>query len=103
MPELTERAEKEIVGHDFEHDDKPLFMYLDLPAPSMPTGEFAGKSKVPLYGDFVQRVEATVGRIMSVLDETGMRANMLLILSSDNGSVWYKSDETKCDHNFSPY
>ncbi len=101
LPELTTRAEKEIQDHHFERGSKPLFLYLALPAPHtpwLPTREFAGKSNVPLYGDFVQQVDDTVGRVMRALDETGMSENTLLIFSSDNGPVWYETDETKYGH-----
>lgn len=101
LPALTERAESEIRDHHFEHGEKPFFMYFALPAPHtpwVPTPEFAGTSRVPLYGDFVQQVDATVGRILDALDATGMGDDTLLIFTSDNGPVWYLEDETKYRH-----
>lgn len=101
LPVLTDRAEKEILNHHFEHGSEPFFMYFALPAPHtpwVPTRAFAGKSKVPLYGDFVRQVDAVVGRIMAALDETGMTENTLLVFTSDNGPVWYQADEEEYDH-----
>ena len=101
LPVLTARAEKEIHDHHFEHGDKPLFLYMALPAPHtpwVPTREFAGKSDVPLYGDFVQQVDATVGLIQKALEETGMSRDTLFIFTSDNGPVWYEEDEEKYGH-----
>lgn len=101
LPTLTKRAEQEIFDHHLKHGEQPLFMYMPLPAPHtpwVPTPEFVGKSAVPLYGDFVQQVDATVGRILKALEETGMRENTLLIFSSDNGPVWYAADEVKYEH-----
>lgn len=101
LPAFTKRAEREIHAHHFEHGDKPLFMYLALPAPHtpwLPTKEFEGTSDVPLYGDFVSQVDATVGRVMQALDETGMTDDTILIFTSDNGPVWYAEDEEKYNH-----
>ena len=101
LPELTKRVEKEIQDHHFERGSQPLFLYMPLPAPHtpwMPTREFAGKSDVPLYGDFIQQVDDTVGRVMRALDGTGMSENTLFIFSSDNGPVWYETDEVKYKH-----
>ena len=101
LPDLTKRAEQEILNHHFTHGEQPFFMYFALPAPHtpwLPTAEFEGKSKVPLYGDFVSQVDATVGRVMKALDETGMTDNTLLIFTSDNGPVWYAEDVEKYDH-----
>ena len=101
LPALTERAEQEIETHHVEHGEKPLFLYMPLPAPHtpwVPTEEFAGTSKVPLYGDFVSQVDATVGRVLHALDATGMTDNTLIFFTSDNGPVWYDEDEVKYQH-----
>jgi arylsulfatase A-like enzyme len=101
LPTLTERAEQEILAHGKSHRDQRLFLYLALPAPHtpwVPTAEFAGRSKVPLYGDFVMQVDATVGRILSALDEAQMAENTLVVFTSDNGPVWYEEDEVKYGH-----
>ena len=101
LPDLTARVEQEIENHHFDHGDKPLFLYMPLPAPHtpwVPTAKFAGKSDVPLYGDFVSQVDATVGRVMKALDATGMTDDTIFIFSSDNGPVWYDEDEAKYGH-----
>lgn len=101
LPTLTARAEQEILTHGESHADQPLFLYLALPAPHtpwVPTPEFAGKSKVPLYGDFVMQVDATVGRLLIALDKAKMSENTLILFTSDNGPVWYEEDETKYGH-----
>ena len=101
LPTLTERAEQEILTHGKSHRERPLFLYFALPAPHtpwVPTTEFAGRSKVPLYGDFVMQVDATVGRILAALDEAKMAENTLVVFTSDNGPVWYEEDEAKYMH-----
>jgi arylsulfatase A-like enzyme len=64
----------------------------------VPTAEFAGRSQVPLYGDFVMQVDATVGRVLAALDSAKMAENTLLVFTSDNGPVWYEEDEAKYGH-----
>jgi len=101
LPKFTERVEQEIREHRAEHADQPLFLYIALTAPHtpwLPTSEFAGQSDVPLYGDFVMQVDASVGRVVAALEAADMTENSLVIFSSDNGPVWYPSDEEKYGH-----
>ncbi|MCH5373830.1 MAG: sulfatase-like hydrolase/transferase, partial [Planctomycetes bacterium] len=101
LPTLTRRAEQEISEHGENHRERPLFLYLALPSPHtpwVPTEEFAGRSEVPLYGDFVMQVDATVGRVLKALDEARLSENTLVLFSSDNGPVWYEADEEKYGH-----
>ena len=79
----------------------PFFLYLALTAPHtpwLPTGEFRGQSEAGDYGDFVAQVDASVGRIMKILDETGLAGNTLIFFTSDNGPVWYEQDVERYDH-----
>jgi arylsulfatase A-like enzyme len=98
---LTRRTEQEIGEHGSAHRERPLFLYLALPSPHtpwVPTDEFAGRSQVPLYGDFVMQVDATVGRVLKALDDARLSENTLVLFSSDNGPVWYETDEEKYGH-----
>ncbi len=44
-----------------------------------------GKSQGGLFGDWVQEVDANVGRILDTLRETGLDKRTLVIFTSDNG------------------
>lgn len=71
--------------------ERPFFLYVPLAAPHtpwMPTDEFRGKTEVDWYGDFVAQVDASIGQIVNALDETGLRDDTLVIVTSDNGSHW---------------
>ncbi len=71
--------------------EKPFFLYLALAAPHtpwMPTEGYKGKSDVGEYGDFVQMVDAEVGRVLNTLDSLGMAENTIVVLTSDNGPFW---------------
>jgi arylsulfatase A-like enzyme len=56
-------------------------------------------SRAGLYGDFVEQVDDSMGRILAALDESGAAQNTLLIVTSDNGAPWSKPDvETSGGH-----
>lgn len=70
---------------------KPFFLYLALAAPHtpwMPTDKYRGQSGAGEYGDFVQMVDAEVGRVLRTLDSLGLRENTLVFFASDNGPFW---------------
>jgi arylsulfatase A-like enzyme len=74
---------------------QPYFAYVPLTGPHTPwapSAEFHGKSKIGLYGDFVEEVDAVIGRILKAVDATGEAANTLVIVTSDNGAPWEKRD-----------
>ncbi len=98
LPRLTEKAEEFIRR---QTPAKPFFLYFPLTGPHtpwMPTSEFRGKSGADWYGDFAVQVDATVGRVMKALDEKGLAANTLLIVTSDNGAHWLPEDIEKHGH-----
>lgn len=45
-----------------------------------------------MYGDFVEQVDAAVGRILDQLAASGVIDNTLVIVTSDNGAPWEKRD-----------
>lgn len=80
---LRERAKKPA---------QPFFLYFPLTGPHtpwVPSAPFRGKSKVGIYGDFVTEVDATVGRVMETLEQTGLASSTLLVVTSDNGPERY--------------
>lgn len=94
MPALTERAVNYIKAGPGEEPfnkkaENPFFLYFPLTAPHTPIAPddaFKGKSEAGAYGDFVQQVDWTVGKIMEALEESGQAENTLVIFTSDNGS-----------------
>lgn len=84
-PRFEERALRFI--SESAKGEKRFFLYLALASPHtpvVPTAEFEGKTKTA-YGDFMQQVDATVGRILERLEEGGVASNTLVIFTSDNG------------------
>lgn len=80
---------------------KPFFLYLPFPAPHtpwVPASSAQGKSKVGEYGDFVQQLDATVGKLMHTLDSMGMSKNTIIVFTSDNGPYWRSDYISKYNH-----
>ena len=73
----------------------PFFAYVPLNGPHtpwVPSKAFQGKSKAGLYGDFVEEIDYSIGRIMDQLKASGADRDTLLIVTSDNGAPWAKVD-----------
>lgn len=74
--------------------DKPFFLYYASPYPHHPAAaseSFAGKSLGGTYGDCVEELDWSVGRIRQKLDELGLTKNTLVIFTSDNGP-WFEGN-----------
>ncbi|MEI7423822.1 MAG: arylsulfatase [Prolixibacteraceae bacterium] len=70
---------------------KPFFLYLPFPSPHtpwLPLKEFQGSSKAGEYGDFVNMVDAQVGKVMKALKDLGLDDNTIVFFASDNGPFW---------------
>jgi arylsulfatase A-like enzyme len=81
--------------------ETPFFLYLPLTSPHtpwVPTADFAGRSEVGAYGDFVMQTDRAVARILETLDRLGLAKNSLVILTSDNGSHWPAEDVARWKH-----
>jgi arylsulfatase A len=98
LPALAQQAERFVKQQAAE---KPFFLYFPLTAPHtpwMPVDSFRGRSRVGYYGDFVTQVDATVGRLLDLLDETKLAENTLVVFTSDNGAHWLPSDIDEWGH-----
>ncbi|PCH75384.1 MAG: arylsulfatase [Flavobacteriaceae bacterium] len=88
-------------------EKKPFFLYLALPSPHtpiLPTKEWAGKSNLNPYGDFVLMIDAYMGRLNAVIKKAGIEDNTIVIFTSDNGcSPAAKIDEMQAKGHYSSY
>ena len=87
---LTARYTDEAVKFIEEHKNGPFFLYLPHSAvhwPIYPGKEFRGKSQNGLYGDWVEEVDASVGRVLDAVRELHLSRKTLVIFTSDNGGT----------------
>jgi arylsulfatase A-like enzyme len=88
QPTLTKRYTDESVKWIKAHKDEPFFLYLAHAMPHVPifaSDAFAGHSQAGLYGDIIEELDWSVGRVMQALEEAGIAGNTLVVFSSDNG------------------
>lgn len=70
--------------------DTPFFLYFAAVAvhrPITPSDYMRGLSDCGPYGDFIQDVDLSVGRIIETLQYLNLDENTIIIFSSDNGGV----------------
>ncbi|GAB5521945.1 MAG: hypothetical protein RhofKO_41960 [Rhodothermales bacterium] len=85
---LTQRYTKEAVRFIRESEGEPFFIYLPHSMPHLPlyaSDDFAGQSAGGDYGDVIEELDWSTGRILDVLEEEGLDENTLVIFTSDNG------------------
>jgi len=72
--------------------EKPFFLYYasqENHVPRVPHPRFAGSSSMGPRGDAVAQLDWNVGKILEKLDQLGLRADTIVIFSSDNGPVLF--------------
>lgn len=85
---LTERYTEEAIKFIRDQKDRPFFLYFAHTAvhvPVHPGERFRGKSANGLYGDWVEELDASTGRIFDTLRELHLDQNTLVFFTSDNG------------------
>jgi len=85
---LTARYTREAVKFITANKDRPFFLYFPHTAvhvPLHPGEAFAGKSANGAYGDWVEEVDWSVGRVLAALRDLKLERNTLVLFTSDNG------------------
>jgi arylsulfatase A-like enzyme/predicted neuraminidase len=85
---LTRRYTERAVKFIGENKSKPFFLYFAHTFPHVPLfagAKFKGSSEEGLYGDVIQEIDASVGRVLAALKEHGLERDTLVIFTSDNG------------------
>ncbi|MBL8820300.1 MAG: sulfatase [Planctomyces sp.] len=85
---LTRRYTDEALKFIHENQQRPFFMYLAHTFPHVPlfaSEEFRGRSRAGIYGDTVEELDWSVGRILDVLRELKLDQKTFVFFSSDNG------------------
>ncbi|WP_395749067.1 sulfatase-like hydrolase/transferase [Prosthecobacter sp.] len=85
---IEERYTEEALSFIRANKEKPFFLYFPHTAvhtPIHPGKAFAGKSQNGRFGDWVEEVDWSVGRVLDTLRELKLDQNTLVVFTSDNG------------------
>ena len=85
---LTRRFTEETVAFVERNSDTPFFLYMSHSAPHIPlvpSPAFAHTSRAGAYGDVVQELDWSVGRLLDAVRSNGLSDNTVIIFTSDNG------------------
>src|SRR4029453_14550063 len=87
-PPLRKRYTEQAVQFIADNRSGPFFLYLAHSLPHIPlarSDEFAGHSAGGMYGDVIEEIDWSVGRILDALRAAGIERNTLVLFTSDNG------------------
>ncbi len=85
---LTRRYTEEAVNFIRQNKARPFFLYFPHTFPHVPlfaSERFRGQSPRGLYGDVVEELDWSVGRILETLRAEGLATNTFVFFTSDNG------------------
>ena len=96
---LTQRYTEEALRFIRGSHDRPFFLYLAHTMPHVPlyaSEGFVGKSERGLYGDTIEEIDWSTGRILETLRELGIDEKTLVVFTSDNGPWLQKKEDGGC-------
>ena len=85
---LTRRTMDEAVAFIGRAGDEPFFLYISFSMPHLPisaSDDFRGRSTGGRYGDTIEELDHSVGRILDALAKAGLDERTLVVFTSDNG------------------
>jgi arylsulfatase A-like enzyme len=85
---LTRRYTEEAVHFIDANKDRPFFLYLAHSLPHIPlarSADFVGHSAGGIYGDVVEEIDWSTGRVLDALGAAGIDRRTLVVFTSDNG------------------
>tara|TARA_R110002096_G_scaffold212352_8_gene399841 strand:- start:1905 stop:3392 length:1488 start_codon:yes stop_codon:yes gene_type:complete len=99
MGMLTQRYTDEVIGFIERNHEKPFFAY--VPYTMVHTRldaspDFKGKSARGLYGDAVEEIDFSCGRIIDTLKKFDLAGNTYFLFTSDNGP-WLIKNKNRAD------
>lgn len=86
--QLTARYTEKAVNFIKDNKDYPFFLYMPHTFPHIPLyidSLNAGRSKRGIYGDVVEVLDSSVGKILNILEEYHLEENTFVLFTSDNG------------------
>ncbi|OVE75308.1 N-acetylgalactosamine-6-sulfatase [bacterium E08(2017)] len=100
MDTVTERYTDEAIKFIKKNKNKPFFAYIPHTMPHTLLGaskKFRGRSPRGLYGDVVEELDYSVGRILKTVEKLRLTEKTYVIFTSDNGA-WYIEKHPKLMH-----
>lgn len=88
MSTLTDRYTDEALAFIRADSARPFFLYFAHSMPHVPLGvppRLSGVSAGGRYGDVIEMIDESTGRILDALRDTGVERDTLVIFTSDNG------------------
>lgn len=85
---VTKRYTEEAVKFIEQNKDRPFFLYLPHTMPHIPlyvSEDFSDQSPRGLYGDVVEEIDWSVGKVLEALKDNECDENTLVVFTSDNG------------------
>ncbi len=86
--QLSTRYAEHAVSFIERHQDQPFFVYLAHSMPHVPlfvSDKFRGKTPRGTFGDVIEEIDWSVGRVLETLERLGLDERTLVIFTSDNG------------------
>lgn len=87
---LTQWCTNKAIEFIRNNNKTPFFAYIPYNMPHNPiyaSSEFEGKSLNGIYGDAIEEIDYSVGRIMYILDSLNISDNTIVVFTSDNGAA----------------
>jgi arylsulfatase A len=81
---ITRRYTEKAIAFIRAHRDRPFFVYLAhsmVHIPLFASPEFKGRSRAGLYGDVVEEVDWSVGRVVATLEELGLEKRTVVVFT----------------------
>lgn len=97
MDTVTRRYTDEAIAFIKRNKEQPFFAYIPHTMPHTLLGAseaFRGRSERGLYGDVVEELDYSVGRILETVEQLGLADNTYVVFTSDNGA-WYLEKHPK--------
>jgi arylsulfatase A len=85
---LTKRYTEEAISFINKNRTRPFLLYVAHSMPHIPlarSAEFVGHSAAGIYGDVIEELDYSTGRILDALKAAGLDRNTLVVFTSDNG------------------
>jgi arylsulfatase A-like enzyme len=87
---LTKLCTDKAIEFINSHSNEPFFAYIPYNMPHNPlhaSDDFRGNSANDIYGDAIEEMDYSIGRIISLLDSLNIFDNTIFVFTSDNGAA----------------